>query len=151
MKVSLRDVLGVPGASLSFSETLDFQEISFPFGRPFVHPVAVDGRVDNKAGLVVCSLRLSTALALHCDRCAASYEQSFSLPLEVTLAEQEETDSDDTVLITGQMLQTEELILPALVLAMDQKHLCREDCRGLCPHCGRDLNTGDCACGTDDR
>jgi uncharacterized protein len=33
-----------------------------------------------------------------------------------------------------------------LVLAVPQYVLCREDCRGLCPRCGQDLNAGPCGC-----
>jgi len=34
-----------------------------------------------------------------------------------------------------------------LILAIPEKRLCREDCRGLCPHCGADLNLKECTCG----
>ena len=34
----------------------------------------------------------------------------------------------------------------ALVLEIPIKILCREDCRGLCPSCGKNLNDGDCGC-----
>ena len=40
----------------------------------------------------------------------------------------------------------DELFTTALVLAMDSKHVCRADCKGLCPRCGADLNEGPCAC-----
>jgi len=33
-----------------------------------------------------------------------------------------------------------------LALALDLFPLCREDCRGLCPRCGADLNLGACEC-----
>ena len=36
-----------------------------------------------------------------------------------------------------------------LLLALPTKHLCREDCRGLCPHCGKNLNEGLCGCRED--
>ena len=32
---------------------------------------------------------------------------------------------------------------------MDSRFLCREDCKGLCPKCGKDLNDGPCKCGED--
>ena len=40
-----------------------------------------------------------------------------------------------------------ELFTTALVLSMDAKHVCSEDCKGLCPTCGADLNNGPCNCG----
>ena len=33
------------------------------------------------------------------------------------------------------------------ILDMDSKFLCREDCKGLCPKCGKNLNLGPCGCG----
>ena len=33
-----------------------------------------------------------------------------------------------------------------MVLAMDSKHVCSEDCKGLCATCGADLNEGPCGC-----
>jgi uncharacterized protein len=33
-----------------------------------------------------------------------------------------------------------------LLLAVPQWVVCREDCRGLCPRCGKDLNAGPCDC-----
>ena len=36
-----------------------------------------------------------------------------------------------------------------LLLALPTKHLCREDCRGLCPRCGKNLNEGLCGCRED--
>ncbi len=36
------------------------------------------------------------------------------------------------------------------LLALPMNLLCRDDCRGLCPHCGADLNQGGCGCGCAD-
>ena len=40
----------------------------------------------------------------------------------------------------------EELARTAFILGMDTKTLCSEDCKGLCPTCGADLNLGPCTC-----
>ena len=40
----------------------------------------------------------------------------------------------------------DEQLLELLELEFPRKILCREDCRGLCPHCGHDLNLGPCDC-----
>ena len=41
----------------------------------------------------------------------------------------------------------DDLLESAFILGMDTIILCREDCKGLCPRCGADLNEGDCGCG----
>ena len=43
----------------------------------------------------------------------------------------------------------DEVVVTDLLLALPTKHLCREDCRGLCPHCGKNLNEGECGCRPD--
>lgn len=35
------------------------------------------------------------------------------------------------------------------MLAIPMKNLCKEDCKGLCPRCGKDLNTEQCSCETE--
>ena len=37
-----------------------------------------------------------------------------------------------------------------LVLNAPQRSLCRPDCRGICPQCGTNLNTGSCDCDKED-
>jgi uncharacterized protein len=51
-----------------------------------------------------------------------------------------------TPYLTGDLLDTDRWGQDTLVLAMPHKVLCREDCAGLCPQCGQDLNVGTCTC-----
>ena len=50
------------------------------------------------------------------------------------------------MLLEDGCLDLDELFTTALVLSMDSKHVCSEDCKGLCPTCGTDLNQGPCGC-----
>jgi len=44
-------------------------------------------------------------------------------------------------------LVVDDLVRQEALLAMPLTPQCREDCRGLCPQCGQDLNAESCACG----
>ena len=46
----------------------------------------------------------------------------------------------------GEGLLLEDVLREQLLLALPLKAICREDCRGLCPHCGRNLNLERCSC-----
>ena len=48
----------------------------------------------------------------------------------------------------GSCLDTEAFVHNEILVSWPGKILCREDCRGICPVCGRDLNKGDCGCDT---
>ena len=46
----------------------------------------------------------------------------------------------------GDQADLDDILTTAVVLNMDSKLLCSEDCKGLCPKCGADLNLGPCGC-----
>ena len=47
----------------------------------------------------------------------------------------------------GEGLQLQDVLREQVLLAVPLKAVCREDCKGLCPHCGRNLNLESCQCG----
>jgi uncharacterized protein len=53
----------------------------------------------------------------------------------------------DTDVIEGNELDLTEVAREQILLNLPETVLCREDCRGICPTCGKDLNEGDCSCG----
>ena len=122
MRLNLRPILHVPGASLPFDFSLDLSELDFYGERPFAHPVRVSGSVRNMADALLLEGAAETVLELVCDRCLKPFRQDNG-----------EVDLD-------------EVFTTAAVLAMDVKHVCSEDCKGLCPTCGADLNQGPCGC-----
>jgi uncharacterized protein len=76
-----------------------------------------------------------------------SFSQEKEVSYETLLASQlEQEDSDEIVLLDNDELDADELFRDVFVLAMDSKHLCSEDCKGLCPGCGVDLNVEPCRC-----
>ena len=46
----------------------------------------------------------------------------------------------------GMELDLTEIVVSNILLNLSYKYLCSEDCKGLCPHCGTDLNLQDCDC-----
>jgi uncharacterized protein len=46
----------------------------------------------------------------------------------------------------GDGVELEDLLREQILLEVPLKTLCREDCKGLCPHCGHNRNTGECEC-----
>ena len=54
--------------------------------------------------------------------------------------------SDDYILTEGNSLDLDELVVSDILLELPTKLLCKEDCKGLCSSCGRNLNEGKCGC-----
>ena len=149
MLLSLAKIIDCPGASVPFDETLDFHEMEFGSQTPVTEPVHASGTVRNTAGVMILTGEVSTRLHCVCDRCAKPFERDFSLPLRAVLTaklESEENEDEELFELVGDSVDLDDVINTAFVLNMEQKFLCKEDCKGLCPTCGADLNEGPCGC-----
>lgn len=151
MRLDLRDIIHIPGARKEFCYTLDLSGFTLYGETPFDRPVEVSGVVRNVAGALELTGQAVTRLDVRCDRCLKPVTVELDIPAETLLAEElaneEDEGSGDIVLLTNGGVELDEIFTPACVFALDGKHLCREDCKGLCPTCGKDLNEGPCACG----
>ena len=149
MRLDLRDIIHIPGARKEFSYTLDLSGFTLYGERPFDRPVAVSGVVRNLAGALELTGQASTCLDVKCDRCLKPITVELTVPVETLLAEElaNSEEGDDIVLLTNGGVELDEIFTPACVFALDGKYLCSEDCKGLCPTCGKDLNKGPCSCG----
>ncbi len=148
MKLNLERLAREPGAVLPFDYVLDLSQEEWNGGRPFTHGIRIAGKVRNMAGALTLSATLSGLLSLVCDRCAQPFEREKTVEYETLLAfELANGESDDIVLLdkSGE-LDLDGLMTEVFLLEMDTKNLCSEDCRGLCPGCGADLNREPCRC-----
>lgn len=147
MRLDVKPILHLPGGRIPFEESLDFSALSFGGTTPAAHPVAVRGEVRNAAGALMLQVEIQTELNLFCDRCLQPYTQAYSLRIDTLLAtELSGEETEDIMLLEGTELDVDELVRTAFILGMDTKHLCKEDCKGICPHCGANLNEETCTC-----
>jgi len=96
------------------------------------------------------------ALELPCARCldpvVHQVERSFDLlyrPLGTDSGHEELSVTDAEAEIgyyEGEGLLLEDALREQVLLALPLKTVCREDCKGLCPHCGKNLNEIQCSC-----
>lgn len=150
MRLDLRTIIHRPGAELPFEHTLDLSQVDLFGACPFAHPVHIHGLVRNRAGALELKAAVDTTLELVCDRCLKPFRQEMELPVEHLLAETlEEEEDDDILLLEDGQLDLDEVFTTDVILAMEPKHVCSEDCKGLCPKCGADLNEGPCRCKAD--
>ena len=102
-------------------------------------------------------LKLQATLSYHgeCARCLAPIDGVFSLDFERTVTtegmideERLEELEDEYVVLDGHELSIDDTLCEELVLSFPLRLLCREDCKGLCPKCGKPRSEGDCGCPT---
>ena len=156
MKLDLRSLLAgeIRTQAVSFSLLPDMgtgDPQSPLYGVTFRTPVSVSGEVVNNAGYIRLTLTLAASYTAPCARCLADVPGEFTLAVERTVvtpreaADMDERE-DDFVVTEDGCLDADELLSELFELNFPSKILCREDCRGLCPRCGADLNTAPCDC-----
>jgi uncharacterized protein len=147
MRLNLREIIHVPGASLPFEFHLDLSQEEFFGEYPIPRPVEVQGRVTNVADVLVLEGEARSLLDYTCDRCMEPFTREKVVGLSTLLAETlEGEEDDDIVLLDNGEVDVGDLAYTAFLFAMDTKHLCSEDCKGLCPGCGVNLNREPCRC-----
>ncbi len=147
MKLDLRDIIEMPGASKAFACEVPAEERLSPSVLAFVEGPHAEGAVVNTAGALTLTGDLTARMTCVCDRCGKTYEtekrMALSLPLAADLTDEE---NPDIFPIENDEIDLDEILETSFLLDMDAKYLCREDCKGLCPNCGADLNLGPCGC-----
>lgn len=148
MRLDVKRIMNTPGGRIDLNEEADLSDVDFGGVRPAVRPVSVVGTVRNIAGMLRMDLSIDTLLSCVCDRCGAPFEKPFSVTVERLLAQELEDEENDEILLLDADggLDLYELVREIFILNMDTKQLCREDCKGLCPGCGANLNHEQCRC-----
>jgi uncharacterized protein len=103
--------------------------------------------------------RLSATVDLECGRCLERYPVPLSQELDLFYLpraterpqdQEEEVEIGDHDVVVGyyddDRLDLGDVVREQIFLSLPFKRLCREDCRGLCPTCGKNLNLGECGC-----
>lgn len=147
MRLELKNIIYTPGAVLPFHYEMNLSDLDFYGERPFVEPVTVDGVVRNRAELLELDCEAVSNLHLHCDSCGKAFERVLHVPVQRMLATSLENEEDDEIiLLDGSVLDLGQVMTDEVIFAVDTKNLCKEDCKGRCPKCGKDLNEGACSC-----
>ena len=154
MLVNLSDVLTSEGRQMSMEvplemESFESREGSFeimeksPVQFTFTNIGACKAKVEGHV-----KLKFRTV----CDRCLTEVPTMLDLSFErvVTSPEvaAEDEDIDDLSFMEGYQLNVEAFVYNEIIGNWPAKILCKEDCKGLCPVCGQNLNVRDCGCDT---
>ena len=149
MRLELKEIIHVPGASVSFSDSVNLSDLQYGTCFPVCEPVIVQGTVRNTADVLLMNGSITTCLHGLCDRCAAEFTQEIQIPLDVVLVEElsnEDSEDESVFPLEAGTADLDEITRTVFVLNVDSKMLCKPDCKGLCCRCGKNLNDGPCSC-----
>ena len=149
MLLGLAKIIDNPGASVSFSTSVDLSDLRYGVSQPVTEPVRAEGTVRNTAGVLVMTGEITTCIHGTCDRCAEDFDREIDLPIDVVLVTElanEENEDEWVFPLEGDSANLDDIVRTVFVLNLDSKLLCSEDCKGLCHRCGKNLNDGPCNC-----
>lgn len=147
MIIDLKRIFANDDASMPVDYSLDMSSVEFSGLFPLKEPVKITGSVFSKASIVRLSAKISYTYEAPCDRCGVDAARGYTLDIEKSLAASlEGEESEDIILIPDMKLDLDELIYTEVIVSLPMKHLCREDCKGICAKCGKNLNEGKCGC-----
>lgn len=119
-------------------------------------PVQALIRIDKKNSEIFLKGTLSVTLQQQCSRCLKIFDTEMKIDIdtlyrpskEIDVEEHYELKSDEleTAFYKNDEIDIDDLLKEQILLNLPMKPLCSEQCKGLCPKCGTDLNITQCKC-----
>ena len=149
MLLGLAKIIDCPGASVSYSGSVDLSDLQYGKSFPVSEAVDVAVTVRNTAGVMMMTGSIQTTIHGECDRCATSFDRKVEFPVDVVLVtelDNEENEDEGVFPLEGDSADVDDIVRTIFVLNFDSKLLCKPDCKGICCKCGKNLNHENCIC-----
>lgn len=147
MQLDLREIINIPGGKVEFDYSPDLSGLETGSVIEIKPDARAVGSIRNIAGVLTFEAELTVTTVCECARCLKISDRPVSLHISATISEgDEDSDDPDMFYLEGNLADVDEIIVNAFVLNTEQRFICSEDCKGLCPKCGADLNFEPCKC-----
>ena len=147
MLFELKSVFQNEGEEKQVNYKLDIADIDIDGVFPFRTPIDVTATAKNRASLVSLTIRACFSYSRSCDRCSTDFTREMDMLFEHKLAQTLVDDGNDDYIETPDFkLELDDIVISDILLSLPQKNLCKDDCKGLCQICGKNLTEGDCSC-----
>lgn len=152
MQLDFTNLLNSSADEINIDYHMNADDFMYSTYKPLKNGVDVKGRAYQKVGVVYLDLDVNFDFFGVCDRCVDDIERKYDFSLNkiiVNAMENENDDYDDYIVVENNVLDLDELVNEECQLFLPAKMLCKEDCKGLCQKCGKNLNYEKCECAKD--
>lgn len=156
MLLDLTKPLKYQGDSCPFTLEGALPEGMLPDGVALSAPVELTGTLTCIGHRVALVGNIKTAVTAGCALCLCEVTQQILCQFDVMMIragyeneqidEEEQRSEEDDIIFEGNTCDLTEAVAEAVNLHLPMRFLCSEDCKGLCPVCGADLNRETCGC-----
>lgn len=151
MKIRIHDI---PAMEREYRFEIDRSQMAPAFeGRDDVRCLA-SGRAVFVLSRIASTINMRGTISIpakiECSRCLGDFEGTVETRLKIVLSKAEEgREADEDIghgYYRGEELNLADWSVEHISLNLPQTFLCSPECKGLCPDCGADLNSGSCTC-----
>ena len=146
LMISVDDILGQPGLRREIVVAAPLPDAGVTLARLSDKPVEAELYAQSVVEGVLVTGRVRGSGGADCARCARPVPLDIALELCELFVEPGHELADEAYELSGTDINLEPVFRDAVTLALPLNPLCDAGCKGLCPHCGRDLNEGVCSC-----
>ncbi len=112
----------------------------------FENAVHITGSISNVSGTLIMKAEASVDFVTQCSRCLDDVKEHFVFSIDEAFSKTDKGNSDEVIIIGSDEIDMVEVAEKSLCSALPINYLCSEDCKGLCPVCGCNLNKQTCDC-----
>jgi len=147
MIIDVSNILKEVGASKEFEGGLPLEDMIYQGEKiGFLTPVNVSGSITNVGEFLILNANANVKLQLQCSSCAQPFDSRLKFDLDAKLKKVEDPDDPDIFVYDGNSVDLRDIVLEYLLLALPIRKQCCQECKGLCPYCGCNLNEEQCNC-----
>lgn len=149
MLIDLSDIIKDYGGKLEISESFKMGDVDF-LGESFTFlgDARLDGYIMNNTKSLDLNAKVTGKAEVHCARCQKPMTIDIEFPVKEVLVREdgEISEDEDIVVYSGHKIELDDILTNSFLMNVSGKYLCSDDCKGLCSHCGCDLNLHECDC-----
>lgn len=152
MIIDLSEIIKNDSIKINLDSDISFEQVEF-MGESFQFekPLHIKGTIVNNTKSLELNAEVEGEMGVCCARCREPLTVRVEFGVkEVIMQNAEGIDDEDVIVIDGEKIDIAEVVLNNFLMNVSGKYLCHDDCKGLCPKCGINLNKGECNCSDDD-
>jgi len=152
MKINILQAKTVIGSRETFEFVTSTEKIDLKGEGPWLsNELKVEGELINNGRVLKIKGVIHATAKYQCNYCLEDFITNMEIPfgddyLDQSMKEKEIDSGADLAYYNGDEIDIADLVRESMILAEPLKVVCSKSCRGLCPHCGINLNEGQCSC-----
>mgnify|MGYP005838486289 CR=1 FL=1 len=147
MRLDLSEIVKNDGASLEVQVQETISELNeLVDDVTFNQPVRFNGKLVNISGILKLEGHMETGYNTKCFRCLLDLNGTLSVDVKEDIIDGRTNPDSETYTYEGNFFEIDKLIKDYVLLNLPVRHVCDEDCKGLCYKCGSNLNVAACEC-----